>query len=185
MKPNSLLTALAAIALGFAVSSPAWAQNNPLDFVADHDATAKAGGGVDLDRFNLTNQNTVDMAVGLQTGGVAAFFQNNGASSAINNGNTVSAIVISPQTTGNETFDVDMDVLAEVRATNIGGDDGITDLNEIKNDAFEDFQGIVSLGQTMSLQLLAETALYFILLAPAWHIIFVYAYRDSLDTVHK
>lgn len=104
-----------------------------------------------------TNQNTIAGAAFQNYEGIASVAQNNGANSAINNGNAVAGMVTTGVVKGSLSFNVVIEQEATVEGRvanresdfdmNAGDPAGNFDSNQISADAFEEFEGIVSVAQ--------------------------------------
>ena len=122
--------------------------NTILDTESRQIASVNGGSNTYNANSGSTNDNDIRDNAFESTQGVVSAAQNNGPNSAGNNGNSVSA-VISPDATvgGDRTYDADSRQSATVIGANSSGENTNTDNNQIRDQAFENAQGVVSAAQ--------------------------------------
>lgn len=132
--------------------------NEQFDTGADADFATQTAtvSGATSDETDVDDDNIIDSFAFEGATGVVSVAQNNGSNSAINNGNAVSGLVESGESTGNKTFRVRANNSASVQgddetATSADSREGnqtaSSNHNRIANNAFDNFTGVASVAQ--------------------------------------
>ena len=125
--------------------------NQSANFTSQQTARVDAGadGANSSTQTGSSDSNSITNQAFEQAEGVFSVLQNNGPNSALNNGNTVSAIITNDDVAnGSSTFDTDSQQTAVVDSDAGGSitsaETDSADTNTINGDAFRDSEGIVS-----------------------------------------
>ncbi len=122
-----------------------------VDFDVDAEQTATVGttGTVEsTESVNSQDENTINTDAFQNAAGVFSVLQNNGPNSAINNGNTVAAIIGDcPQCTGANSFNVSSTSTGTVGAFAIATNTNVNNTNLISGQAFQNGRGVFAVTQ--------------------------------------
>ena len=98
---KTLLASTSTLVVGLVLANPASADT----FVTNHTADADTGGSSSV-QTDVVNLNTVGANTFQNLKGIASVLQNSGANDAVNNGNTVDAIIANGGSEGDLDFTV-------------------------------------------------------------------------------
>jgi len=119
------------------------------DVTATQTARVATTGAVTSSEIGGSNDtNTINTDAFENAAGVFSVVQNNGPNSAINNGNTVAAIIGNcPACTGTNTFTVNGTYTGTVGSFAVATNTAVTNTNQIVGDAFQNSRGVFSVTQ--------------------------------------
>lgn len=108
-------------------------------------AAVNGGAGNSYNAASSTNDNDIRNDAFQNVKGVVSAVQNNGPSSALNNGNTVAAVIAPTAITdGNATFNATSTQTATLSGANSAVENTNADTNQIRSQAFQNAQGVGS-----------------------------------------
>lgn len=120
-----------------------------LQATSNQTATVTGGGsGNSYNAASSPNDNDIRGNAFENTRGVASVVQNNGPNSALNNGNTVAGVIgPSGSVSTNRRFGANSAQTARVNQANTSVETNSADKNQIRNEAFQDMEGVGSVIQ--------------------------------------